>query len=65
MQHDLNTFIRECQGVFYVRPLTYANYKDKILYAQGFLEGTPAEDWSRRRLTVVLYSSYILASKFS
>jgi hypothetical protein len=53
-QHDLNTFVRECQGAFDIRPLTYALDKDKILYAQGFLDGTPAEDWARRRVSAKL-----------
>jgi hypothetical protein len=53
-QHDLNTFVRECQRAFDIRSLTYALDKDKILYAQRFLDDTSAEDWARRRVFVKL-----------
>jgi hypothetical protein len=53
-QHDLNTFIRECNGVFEVRRNTYADDKDKILFARSFLDGVPAEDWERHQKTIDL-----------
>jgi hypothetical protein len=43
-QHDLNIFVRECQKAFDIRLLTYALNKDKILYAQRFLNDTSAKD---------------------
>ncbi len=41
-------------GVFEVRRNTYANDKDKILFARSFLEGVPAEDWERHQKTIDL-----------
>jgi hypothetical protein len=37
-QHDLNTFIRECNEIFEIRRNIYANDKDKILFARSFLD---------------------------
>jgi hypothetical protein len=41
-------------GVFEVRRNTYANDKDKILFARSFLEGVPAEDWERLQTSIDL-----------
>jgi hypothetical protein len=43
-QHDLNIFVRECQRAFDIRFLIYALNKDKIFYAQKFLNNTSAKN---------------------
>jgi hypothetical protein len=43
-QHDLNTFVRECQRAFDIRFLIYALHKDKILYTQKFLNDTSTKN---------------------
>jgi hypothetical protein len=43
-QHDLNIFIRECNEMFEIRRNTYANDKNKILFARSFLDDVSAKD---------------------
>jgi hypothetical protein len=43
-QHDLNIFIRECNEMFEIRRNTYANDKDKILFARSFLDDVSAKN---------------------
>ena len=62
-QHDLNVFVRECQNVFDIRLLTYVLNKDKILYAQEFLDDISIENWFRRRvfvdLTIMTWQDFV------
>ena len=51
-QKDYETFIRECQRTFETKPITYATDRAKILYAENFIDGTPANDWHRERPTL-------------
>jgi hypothetical protein len=53
-QHDLNTFIRECNEIFEIRRNIYANDKDKILLTKSFFDDVSAKNWKRHQKTIDL-----------
>ncbi len=56
-QHDLNTFIRECNEIFEIRRNIYANDKDKILFARSFLDDVSTKNWERHQKTIDLIAT--------
>ncbi|KAI9881903.1 MAG: hypothetical protein M1823_006385 [Watsoniomyces obsoletus] len=44
---DYRRFERGCEIVFETRPSHYEDEKRKILFARGFLRGSPADAWAR------------------
>ncbi len=62
-QHDLNIFTREYNDEFEIKFYIYAEDKDRILFAQRYLENISTTDWSRHKFiiefTILFWQQFI------
>lgn len=63
-QRDYEQFVLACSRTFEQKPVTYAQEIQKILYAEGFMSGTPAIQWNTEKKQLLKTNPTILTWKY-